>query len=123
MSYDYLKDNADKFLDNAESLFRNGIYNLSAFNIEQGIQLYMKYLFAMKIGDFPKTHSLKRLFSEIKDLCPDLYRIFEENINTIGAIEASYITSRYYPMEFLEKEVSGMFKVAKEIREAVIRCL
>lgn len=123
MSYDYLKENAHKFLENAQHLFRNGVYNLSAFNIEQAIQMYLKYFLAVKLGEFPKTHSLKRLFMEIKDLCLEAYNIFEENIGTFGDIESAYITSRYFPTEFLEKEISQMLGVADEVRRAIENCL
>lgn len=123
MNYEYLKENADKFLENAEYLFGNGTYNLSAFNIEQAMQLYLKHLLAVKLGDFPKTHSLKRLFMEMKDICLEAYEIFEDNINTVGDIESAYISSRYFPTEFLQKEVSNMLRIAKEIRRAIQNCL
>ncbi len=123
MDYSYLKENADRFLENAEYLFNNGVHNLSAFNIEQAMQLYLKYFLAVKLGDFPKTHSLKRLFMEIKDMCLEAYNIFDDNINIVGDIESAYIASRYFPTEFLEKEVSNMLSVANEIRRAIESCL
>jgi HEPN domain-containing protein len=85
--------------------------------------MYLKYFLAIKLGEFPKTHSLKRLFMEIKDLCLEAYNIFEENIGTFGDIESAYITSRYFPTEFLEKEISQMLGVADEVRRAIENCL
>ena len=46
MEYEFLKRNADYFLKNAEKLLKEGIYNLAAFNVEQAIQLCLKYLFS-----------------------------------------------------------------------------
>lgn len=123
MNYEFLKENADRFLENAYTLLEKGVYNLSAFNVEQAVQLYLKYLLSKKIGDFPRTHSLKRLLEDGKEFCPELIQIFEDNINTVGEIESAYITSRYYPMEFVKAEVENMLRVANDIREAIEGCL
>jgi len=123
MEYEFLKKNADEFLKNAEYLMEKGVLNLAAFNIEQAVQLYLKYLLAKKIGEFPKTHSIKRLIFECSKFCRELGRILKENINTIGEIEVAYISSRYYPIEFLEDEVKNMLNVAVKIREVVLKCL
>jgi len=123
MEFRFLKKNADEFLSNALHLLERGVYNLSAFSIEQAVQLYLKYFLAMKVGEFPKTHSIKRLIAVCHQFCPELKEIFDEDINIIGEIETAYISSRYYPIEFTEKEVENMLKTAKRIREAVMRCL
>ncbi len=123
MEYEFLKRNADEFLKNAEYLIEKGIYNLAAFNIEQAVQLYLKYLLAKKIGEFPKTHSIKRLIAECSNFCRELETILKENINVVGEIEVAYIASRYYPIEFLENEVKNMLNVAVKIREVILRCL
>ena len=107
MEYEFLKKNADEFLKNAEYLIGRRVFNLAAFNIEQAVQLYLKYLLAKKIGEFPKTHSIKRLIFECSKFCRELEKILRENINTIGEIEVAYISSRYYPIEFLEDEVKN----------------
>jgi len=123
MEYEFLKNNADEFLKNAENLINEGVYNLAAFNIEQAVQLYLKYLLAKKIGEFPKTHSIKRLISECSNFCQELETILKENVNIVGEIEMAYISSRYYPIEFLEDEVKNMLEVAVKIKEVVLRCL
>ncbi len=98
-----------------------GVYNLTAFNIEQAVQLYLKYLLAMKIGEFPKTHSVKRSIFECSEFCPELRTVLEEHVNVVGEIETAYISSRSYPIEFPEAEVRNMLEVAKMIREIVLR--
>ena len=70
---EFLRDNADAFLRNAEKLLEDGEFKLAAFNSEQAVQLYLKYLIGSKLGDFPKTHSLKRIFRDAGSLCPELF--------------------------------------------------
>ncbi len=119
MNFDFLKENADAFLKNAQHLLEEKEYKLSAFNIEQAIQLYLKYLLAKRIGDFPKTHSLKKLLTEAGSLYPSLYKIYEDNMFVIADIEYAYIASRYFPSEYSEKEVKVMLEVAKTVRDLV----
>jgi HEPN domain-containing protein len=59
---EFLKKRSKEFYENAKSLFRKRKYNLSAFNLEQSCQLFLKYLIAKKVGDWPKTHYLKEKF-------------------------------------------------------------
>ncbi|WP_258870251.1 HEPN domain-containing protein [Pyrobaculum aerophilum] len=42
------------------------------FNIEQALQLYMKYLLYRKIGDYPKSHFLR-------DIADRLVEIYQDN--------------------------------------------
>ena len=67
--------------------------------------------------------SVKRLILESSEFCEKLKEILEENINVIGEIETAYISARYYPIEYLEREVENMINVAKKIREVVLKCL
>ncbi len=45
-----IKERALNFLDNAKELFRKKIFDISAFNIEQFCQLYLKH----KLANFQK---------------------------------------------------------------------
>ena len=135
---DFLKKNAVSFLKNAKELFEKGEYNLSAFNVEQAVQLILKYLIAKNFGDFPenfgdlfyenfkdliRTHSIKFLLKKAWEICPDLKDIFTKEANVIGNIENAYITSRYYPVEFTREEIEKMLDVADEIFDVIERCV
>ena len=61
----FLKERADEFLTNARYLLEKGGYTLAAFNLEQATQLYLKYYLFLKIGDYPRTHSLKELIDDL----------------------------------------------------------
>lgn len=121
--YDFLRENAESFWRNAKQLFEQGEYNLAAFNIEQAFQLMLKYFLAIKIGDFPRTHSLRRLFREAESLCSSLGSFFVNNINVIGNIESAYIASRYYPIKFEAIEVKEMLGVFEKFLEVLDECL
>jgi len=118
-----LRRNAQSFYRNARYLYGQGEYNLAAFNIEQAMQLMLKYILAAKIGDFPRTHSLRRLFGDVKDLCPELWEFYERNASIIGNIESAYITSRYFPTSFEKIEVKYMLDAYEEFIEVAEKCL
>ena len=92
-----LKERALKFLKNAEFLFENEVYDLAAFNAQQFVELYLKYKLFLMAGEYPKTHSLKRLLREIGKISGkerEVLRFLEENIDRIANLENAYITAR-----------------------------
>ncbi len=48
-----LKKRALAFLESAEVSLERGHYDLVLFNVEQSLQLYLKYLLYRRLGDFP----------------------------------------------------------------------
>ena len=54
----FLKRRAGEFWQRAKEDFQKERYNLAVLDIEQAIQLWVKYLIFLKAGDFPKTHYL-----------------------------------------------------------------
>jgi len=117
-----LRERALKFLKNAEFLLENGVYDLAAFNIQQFVELYLKYKLFLMAGEYPKTYSLKRLLKEIGKISgreSEVLKFLEENIDRIANLENAYITARYIPTEFERKEVENMLEVAKKIKELV----
>ncbi len=117
-----LKERAIKFLETAEMLFDKSIYDLSAFNAQQFVELYLKYKLFVVIGEYPKTHSIKRLMKELgKSLKKEVevIKFLEENIDRISNLENAYITARYIPTEFEGKEAENIIEIAKKIRSFV----
>ncbi len=111
MQADFLKERAEKFLKNAKDLFNKEEYDLSAFNLEQACQLFLKYYIFLKIGDFPKTHYLKRLIREVGKVYEkeeDVEKLIEENISVVSNLEDAYIGARYLPYIFEKKQVENM---------------
>ncbi|WP_456327193.1 HEPN domain-containing protein [Archaeoglobus sp.] len=71
-------DRAKKFEKASEYFFKDGIYDLSAFHVEQTFQLYLKYILAREIGYFPKTHSISKLLRLIRSI--NTFKILSERV-------------------------------------------
>ncbi|WP_457548507.1 HEPN domain-containing protein [Archaeoglobus sp.] len=110
-------DRAKKFETAGEHFFKEGIYDLSAFHIEQAFQLYLKYILAKVIGYFPKTHSISRLFKDLSKINKKFYNFYKENEIILKDVEDAYILSRYFPREYSKEEVKKMLDVLKKFRE------
>jgi len=68
MKEEFLRKRASEFYERAKEDFEKERYNLSAFDIEQALQLYLKYLIYLKVGDFPKTHYFDRLIEDLSEI-------------------------------------------------------
>jgi len=66
---EFLKIRAQEFRDNAQLIMERDKFALAAFNIEQAVKLELKYFIGSRLGDFPRTHSLKTLFQECLKVC------------------------------------------------------
>ena len=110
---EYLLRRARAFPENAEELYRRGRYDLAAFNLEQAAQLLLH------AGDYPRTHSLHRLFRLLAEHLQDetLEQFYLENITVVGDLEAAYIAARYLPVEFEQREVEEMLRFVKKLFE------
>ncbi len=121
---DFLKKRAEGFLRGARYHLREGDYNIAAFHLEQACQLYLKYCLFMKIADFPKTHSIQDLLSDIGKVYEkekEVVKFQKENIQLISDLEQAYITSRYFPVEFSKVQVQNMEKFVKNLFEFLRR--
>lgn len=120
MKGDFLRERALKFLENGKYLFSKGIYDLSAFNIEQFCQLILKYKISELVGDYPKTHSMKKLFDallKITEKREEIESFVRENISVIGNIENAYVSSRYLPSTFRKEEIEDMLRFAERLKD------
>lgn len=118
---DFLKRRAKAFLESAQADFTRGSYDLVLFHVEQFLQLYLKYLLYMKIGDFPKTHSVVRLIKDVIKVYNDyrLREFYEENLETLYLLEEAYITSRYLPREYDKDIAKRVLNFAKKVLEVL----
>lgn len=65
---EYLRNNARDFFYEGERLLKEGKYNLAIFNLEQALQLAVKYTLFQLTGSFPKTHEVTHLLSIVASL-------------------------------------------------------
>ena len=61
-----LKRRARAFLESAKADFDRGDYDLVLFHVEQFFSLYLKHLLYLRLGDYPKTHSIMRLLKDLR---------------------------------------------------------
>ncbi|MCS7151642.1 MAG: HEPN domain-containing protein [Endomicrobia bacterium] len=113
---DFLKQRAKEFWDEANRLFNEGKYNLAAFSLEQAVQLYIKYLIAKKVGEWPKIHYLPDLFKKLAEIEEDkeFYEFYENNEIFFDDLSDAYFTSRYLPKEFNRSLVSALLENCKK---------
>jgi len=111
-------------LESAKADFERGDYDLVLFHVEQFLQLYLKYLLYLKLGDYPKTHSVTRLLRDLRKARREtvLDKFYDENLEMINLLEETYITSRYLPREYDEEIARRALKFAERSLE-VMECL
>jgi len=113
-------ERAEKFRRNAEFNFKNGDYDLAMLHIEQSMQLLIKAKLLDLKGCFERTHSLRKLLSEMREI--EGVEEFLANYKTVlRNLERAYITSRYYFEEFFKEEVEEAFEALKELKEILWR--
>ena len=118
---EFLKKQSLKAYELSRRAFEDGNYNWSIFLLEQAIQLLIKYLLALKIGHYSKTHKLSRLFEEISELYPEFYELYRKNRDKFTVIEDSYLLSRYLGKEYEKEDVEDKFKLFEELKKMVER--
>lgn len=109
---DVLRRRAEGFLRNADFLLKNGEWDLAVFNLEQYCQLILKFKLLIKTGSYPRTHSLRTLIRELAKFNPNLRLLVEddEQLHYVARLEEAYITSRYIPYSYEEKEVKSLYR-------------
>jgi HEPN domain-containing protein len=113
-----LKIRAERFLETARDLYKKEYYDLCAFNIEQAVQLFLKYEIWKILGDFEKTHKISELLDHYKRASGKIEEIdkLKENYKqTIYDLEIAYIESRYLPAQFLKEQIDLMFKFVEDL--------
>jgi len=116
-----LRKRARAFLESAKADFNRGDYDLVLFHVEQFLQLYVKYLLYLSLGDYPKIHSLTRLLKDLKKVRQEdvLKRFYDENLEMINLLEEAYITSRYLPREYDEEIARRALEFAEKALEVM----
>lgn len=110
----FLKRRAGEFWQRAKEDFQKERYNLAVLDIEQAIQLWVKYLIFLKAGDFPKTHYFNILVESLAKIynSPLIKDFYQDNILQFKSLEDAYLTSRYLPREFTREEAKRFTEFA-----------
>ncbi|MCD6494132.1 MAG: HEPN domain-containing protein, partial [Archaeoglobaceae archaeon] len=70
------------------------------FFTEQALQLYIKYILAKTMDDYPKTHNSRVLFQILSQFDSKAVEFYDEHSDVLDLIEESYITARYIGKEY-----------------------
>ncbi len=115
-----LKERGEKFLEAANYFYQKGYYDICTFNLEQAVQLFLKYSLWKILGDFEKTHSIFNLLEDYKKASKkekeidELIKKYEETINDL---EVAYIEARYLPASFTKNQIDKMFEFLNELKD------
>lgn len=90
-------------------------------HIEQTCQLIVKAKLLDLTGYFEKTHSLRKLLSDLSSIFKkeEIEKFVNENWSILRNLEFAYIASRYLPEEFKKDEVEEALKIYKKLRETL----
>jgi len=111
-----LKKRAKRFLIDAKSDFESGEYDIALFHLEQAVQLSLKAKILSFGVEFPKTHEIRKLIEIVKELgIKEVEKVMKDKERIIELLELAYISSRYLPISFSEKDVKEAFKLAEEL--------
>jgi len=118
MDVKFLKKRAEDFLKTAGYHLKEEMYHLVAFDLEQALQLYLKYFLSLKLKKFPPTHSLKELLDATGKAYhkgKEIRKLIDQNLHLIADLEQAYITSRYLSAEFSKNQVKELEEFVKKV--------
>ena len=113
---EFLKENAEYFEKKAIEALKEKPRFVLLF-AEQAIQLYIKYILAKEIGDYPKTHRISVLFEELSKIAEDAMMFYEKYAEYFDLLEEAFITTRYLGKEYSHKSAEKALKVLEEFKE------
>jgi len=113
---EFLKENAEYLERKAfEALEEKPSFTL--FFAEQAIQLYLRYILAKELGDYPKTHKFSILFAELSKIVKNAAEFYERYAEYFDLMEEAYITVRYLGKEYSTRSAEKVLAVLKEFKE------
>ncbi len=121
-----LKRRAYGFLEEARLAARRGFHDGACFLAEQAVQLFLKAVLLEVIGDYPRTHSIRRLLGEILRILrsQELEEFIRTNKIRLSALEDAYLMARYFIKEYDEDDSRDMLELAEntiKLAERVVR--
>jgi HEPN domain-containing protein len=108
-----LRERALMFLAAAKDDLRAG--REAVFHAEQACRLALKYVLASRAGCYPHTHSLRRLFEEVRAVKPELWSLYERYMFAFEVMEDAYLGARYLPRRYSRDVAEHLVKVAEEL--------
>ncbi len=120
-----LERRSREFLEEARIALERGSYDVACFLAEQSLQLFLKFVLLKIIGDYPRTHSIRRLLGELRKITGSKYldEFIRANRARLSALEDAYLMARYFIKEYTLEDAEDMIKVVEETIDTVNRVL
>jgi len=118
----FLKERMNDYMKSFDMHFKNDMLNLAMFDLEQYVQLYLKQKLYDLVGEFPKTHSIRKLLREIgkiKNREKEVEDFIARNSIYISDLELAYIASRYMDKEYSKEEVLEIKKFLHKLKNFI----
>ena len=113
---EFLKENAEYFERKAfEAIKEKPKFVL--FFAGQALQLYVKYILAKELDDYPKTHNLRILFQKLAKIDAKAEKFYDENADIFDLLEEAYITARYLDKEYSVKSAEKALALLEKFKE------
>ncbi len=122
---DVLRSRSLRFLEEARSALEKGFHDVSCFLAEQSLQLFLKSVLLELIGDYPRTHSIRRLLGELRRLLrsEELEDFIRVNRVRISVLEDAYLMARYFIKEYSAEDSKDMIKLAEDLMKLISKLL
>ncbi|MFQ6076915.1 MAG: HEPN domain-containing protein [Candidatus Bathyarchaeia archaeon] len=120
-----LRRRAGEFLEEARGAFKRGHYDLSCFFSEQAVQLYLKSVLLKRVGDYPRTHQVRLLLSEVSTDVPleAINEFLRDNRARLSNLEDAYLMARYTTKVYTKEDAEDMVRLADELVSMVERAV
>jgi len=105
---------AQNFLEGAKERFQKKDWDLACFMAEQSVQLILKATILEKSGDFPKTHSIRKLFAMLYQLTSN--EVFKYDRKALIFLESAYLNTRYFNFSYEKEDAEEALKIAEEVK-------
>jgi len=120
-----LRRSAREFLEEARGAFRRRHYDLSCLFSEQAVQLHLKSILLERIGDYPRTHHVRALLSEVlkEAYLEELEDFLHDNRARLSSLEDAYLMARYTTKAYTKEDAEDMVKLAEEAISTIEKTL
>jgi HEPN domain-containing protein len=108
---------ARNFLEGAKQRFERKDWDLTCFLAEQSVQLFLKAIILEKGGEFPRTHSLRQLFSILNNLMQNQELKYDRK--SLLLLEGAYLNSRYINFLYSKEDAEEILNIVQEVLDLV----
>ncbi len=107
-------------LEEARDALRKKRYDVAVFLAEQGLRLYLKAQLYRLLGEYPRTHSIRRLLALLAKSLGDgaeeeIARFSREKRPFLSELEDVYIVARYMPRTYTEEDARDILGFVEEV--------